>query len=95
MIQSQKQGIQIDVKELAKYPMTCIPFSVGFPCNFMVKTDRSKLFHKVSEGIDDSAIPPVGETIYIYDGNANYHCLRDIPDNFKQICRKIFKSKCS
>ena len=92
MIQSQKQGIQIDVKELAKYPMTCIPFSVGLPCNSMVKTDKSKLFHKVFEGIDDSAMPPVGETLYIYDGNANYHCLRDIPGNFRQICRKIFKS---
>ena len=92
MIQSQKQGIQIDVKELAKYPMTCIPFSVGLLCNFMVNTDKSKLFLMVSEGIDDSAIPPVGETIYIYDGNANYHCLREIPNNSKQICRKIFNS---
>ena len=86
MIQSQKQGIQIVVKELAKYPMTYIPLSIGTPCNFMVRIDKSKLFHKVSEGIHDSAKPPVGETLYIYEGNANYHCLRDIPDNFKQIC---------
>ena len=72
--------------------MTCIPFSVGLPCDFMVKTDKSKLFHKVSEGIDDSSMPPVSETLCIYDGNANYHCLRDIPGNFKKICRKIFNS---
>ena len=29
MIQSQQQGIQIDVMELTKHPMTCIPFSAG------------------------------------------------------------------
>jgi len=92
MVQSQKQGIQIDLKELAKYPMTCIPFSVGLPCHFFVKTDKSKLFHKICEGIGDSIVPPVNETLCIYDGNANYHCMTDIPGNFKQICKKIFNS---
>ena len=91
-VQSQKQWVQIDLKELAKYPMTSIPFSFGLPCHFLEKTDKSKLFHKACEGIDDSKVPPVNETICIYDGNANYHCMEDIPGNFKQICRKIINS---
>ena len=91
-VQSQKQWVQIDLKELAKYPMTSIPFSFGLPCHFLEKTDKSKLFHKACEGIDDSKVPPVNETICIYDGNANYHCMEDIPGNFKQIYRKIINS---
>ena len=72
--------------------MTSIPFSVGLPCHFMVKTDKAKMFHKVSEGIGDNSIPPVNETLCIYDGNAMYHCMKDLLNNFKQICRKIFNS---
>ena len=42
MVQSQKQGIQIDLKELAKYPMTCIPFSVGLPYHFFFEDRQIK-----------------------------------------------------
>ena len=58
----------------------------------MVKTDKSKLFHKICGSIGDAAIPPVSETVDIIDGNATFHCLQDIPSNFLQICSKVFST---
>ncbi len=92
LVQSQKEGLQVNLEELMSYPLTCIPYSIGLPGHFLVKTDKSKLLHKVSDGIDDAIVPPMEETLWIYDGNATFHSLKDIPGNFRQICRKIFNS---
>ena len=74
------------------YPLTSIPYSIGLPGHFMVKTDKAKLFHKVCNGIEDGSAPPSQETLNIYDGNVIYHCLKDIPGNFRQIYRKVFNT---
>ena len=90
LIKSQNEGLQLDLRELMSFPLTAIPFSIGLPGHFMVKTDKCKLFHKTCDHIEDAAIPSLNETLSIIDGNATYHCLRDIPNNFREICHKIF-----
>ena len=92
LIQSQNEGLQLDLRELMSFPLTIIPYSIGLPGHFMVKTDKSKLFHKICGSTGDAAIPSASETVDIIDGNATFHCLQDIPSNFRQICSKVFST---
>lgn len=40
---------------------------------------------------DSNAIPPHYDTLLVIeDGNAVFHCIKDIPDNFRRISEKIF-----
>lgn len=90
LVQSQQQGIQLDLKDLMAYPLTTIPYSIGLPGHFLVKTDKSKALHKLCENKESFPLPPITETLTIVDGNVLFYCLTEVPGNFRQICRKIF-----
>ena len=86
----QKLGIQVKLEELVKFPMTPVPYSLATADGFFCKTDKSKTFQRLVKGLADSAEPMVNETLTIYDGNAYFYMLKDIPSNFQLVCQKIF-----
>ena len=86
----QQKNLQLDLAELLTYPLTPVPYSLATGDGFFAKTDKSKAFHHVSKNVSDATLPPVDETVTIYDGNAVFYYLKDVPSNFKLICEKIF-----
>ena len=89
-VKSQIQDIQLDLKELMKYPLTPVPYSISTADGFLVKTDKSKSFHHITKDVDDAIASPPNETLVIHDGNASFYDMKEIPGNFRHICRKIF-----
>ena len=81
--------IQVNLEDLLTYPLTPVPYSLATADGYFAKTDKAKAFHYVSKGIPDT-VKPVGKTLTIYDGNAIFYLLKDIPLNFRLICKKIF-----
>jgi len=89
-VKSQSQGLQLDLKELMTYPLTPVPFSIGTADGFLAKTDKSKSFQYLTKECEDSPVPAPESTLVVYDGNAYFYYLKEIPANFGQICGKIF-----
>lgn len=91
LVQSQNPEINIDLAEILKYPLTPVPFSIGTADGSLAKTDKSKGFKYLTEGLDITAAPATDKTvIMIEDGNALFHSMKEIPSNFKQISEKLF-----
>jgi hypothetical protein len=89
LVKAQAQDTHVDLRELMSYPLTPIPYSIGTADGFMAKTDKAKGVHFLTKDVDDMPEPPKKDTLIIEDGNALFHCVRDIPSNFKEICLKL------
>ena len=89
-IRCQQLGIQVKLEELVKFPMTPVPYSLSTADGFFCKTDKSKGLQHLVKGVVDAVEPMVNETLTIYDGNAFFYMLRDVPSNFQLISQKIF-----
>ena len=90
LMKCQKEGINLDLKELMKYPLTPVPYSIGTADGFLDKTDKSKGIQRLIKDQEDSPLPNHDERLVIQDGNAVFHCMKDIPSNFNKICAKVF-----
>ena len=89
-LRSQQLGIQVNLEELVKFPLTSVPYSLATADGFFCKTDKSKSFHHLTKGVVDAVEPDMKDTLTIYDGNAYFYMMKDIPSNFELICRKVF-----
>ena len=89
-MKSEKQEIQLDKRELMTYPLTHILYCIGTADGVFMKMDKSKSFHHLPKDIADAKAPKASETLMIYDGSSYFYYLKEIPNNFRQICKKIF-----
>ena len=81
---------KLDFAELMSYQLTPVPYSLALADGFMSKTDKSKGMHHLVADTDDATVTPYpNEILVIEDGNAVFHCLRDLPDKFSGIERKV------
>ena len=83
-VKSQKQEIQLDERELLTYPLTAIPYCIDTVDGF-VMMHRSKSFHHLTKDIADAKAPNTSEALMIYDGNAYFYYLKEIPNNFNGV----------
>ena len=91
LVQSQMQEERLSTKELVAYPLTPIPYSTGTADGRLLKTDKSKGFHFLTKGVEQETRPPDTLTLIVSDGNATFYCLKDLPNNFKQISLKLLE----
>lgn len=90
LIKSQKTGLQLDLRELMTYQLTPVPYSLATADGYLAKTDKAKAVQHLTKDYTDADIPQTSQTLTVYDGNATFYYLSDIPDNFAQISSKIF-----
>lgn len=90
LVKSENQGVNINFEELMSYPLTPVPYSLATADGSLAKTDKSKAFHFISKDCKDAIIPASQDTLTIYDGNALFYCLKNLPANFSLICLKLF-----
>ena len=89
-LKCQQLRIKLKLEELVKFPLTPVPYSLATADGFFCKTDKSKLLHHLTKEVDDAVEPAGKETLTIYDGNACFYMMKDIPSNFMLICQKVF-----
>ena len=46
---------------------------------------ESKGFRLLTKDVEQETRPPDALTLIVSDGNATFYCLKDLPNNFKQI----------
>lgn len=91
LIKSQLLANPISIPEMMTYSLTPVPHCLGTPDGFMSKTNKAVAVHHVTRHVSIAAIPPsvAGKTIYIEDGNAHFHTLKDIKPTFDLISLQI------
>ncbi len=78
----------INMSELMKYCLTPVPYSIGTADGYLAKTNKAISLSFLTKNIMDDPLPNVN-VLTIEDGNALFYYLKDVPDNFKQICEKL------
>ena len=89
LLKSQQGDLDVDLKELLAYQLTPVPYSLGTADGFLVKTDKSALFHILTKNIDSSDTPPEDDLLTVVDGNAAFHAMVQVPKTFRDICIKV------
>ena len=90
MVKAQLSGGQLNLREIVKFSLTPVPYSIGTSDNFFAKTDKSKGLHYLLRDVDNTQPPGTSKTLVVEDGNAVFYYLKEVPGNFKEIGRKIF-----
>jgi len=78
-----------ELEELMKYPLSHVPYSLGTADGYMAKTNKAKSFAHLVKNVDNAPLP-TDDTLLILDGNALFHSLTQIPENFSLIAHKVF-----
>ena len=91
LVKSQLVPQPIDIEELMTYSITPVPHCLGTPDGYMAKTNKAASVHYLTCEVSDAELPSAssGETLFIEDGNAHFHTLKDLPATFKGICLKL------
>ena len=93
LVKSQTQSERkLDLDKLLTYPLTPVPYSIGLADGFLAKTDKSKGYKHVVKDCDDAKLPDPRQNLITEDGNAVFHCLREIPQTFGDISRMVLGS---
>ena len=72
------------------YPLTPVPYSLATGDGYIAKTDKAKAFQLLTKDCTDMNVSQAKVTLTVYDGNATFYYIKDIPANFSQICSKVF-----
>ena len=88
-MQAQLVNEKVDLSELVSYPLTPVPCSLGTSDGMLLTTEKAKGMNFLTDDRCQTDIPPAETTMVVEDGNALFHCLKDVPNNFRGISEKI------
>lgn len=70
--------------------MTHVPYSLATADGFFCKTDKSTTLQHLTKGVADAAELIGNGTLTVYERNACFYMMKDVPSNFLLICQKVF-----
>lgn len=88
LIKSQHLDEPIDLDELMRYSLTPVPHSLGTSDGFFNKTNKAAMLHYLMEDAPEE-VPYPTDSLYIQDGNALFHALKNLPPTFGAICLQV------
>ena len=88
LIKSQHLDEPIDLDELMQYSLTPVPHSLGTADGFFNTTSKAAMLHYLMEDAPEE-VPYPTNSIYIQDGNALFHALKNLPPTFGEICLQV------
>ena len=78
------------LEDVIKYCLTPVPYCLGTADGYLAVTPKAIGFEHVTKEVNDAPLPPPDVTLIVVDGNALFYCLRELPNNFKEISYKVF-----
>ena len=81
---------QLCMEKVMSYPLGPVPWSLATADGSPVKTDKSKLLHKLEEGHTMTTRPV--SAVYVIDGNAMFQAFTQIPATFGELAERLFVS---
>ena len=88
LIKSQHLNDPIDLDELMWYSLIPFSHSLGTADGFFNKTNKAAMLHYLMEDAPEE-VPYPTESLYIQDGNALFHALKNLPPTFFAICLQV------
>lgn len=85
LVKSQQLQVPLDLDILMQYPLTPVPHTLGTADGFFNKTNKASVLHFLLEDAPKDVSYPA-DALYIQDGNALFHSLKNLPPTFGQIC---------
>ena len=85
------QTREMDLREVFKYSLGPLPWSLASTDGSLCKTVKSKLLESLSEGVEPAEdVPPT--TALIVDGMAILQSMKEIPATFEELATAVFDS---
>ena len=90
MLLIKSQGLEepLNLEELMQYSLTPVPHSLGTSDGFFNKTNKAAILHFLMEDSPQDEPYPT-DALYIQDGNALFHALKNLPPTFGEICLQV------
>lgn len=88
LIKSQLLNEPLNFDELMRYSLTPVPHSLGTADGFFNKTNKSSILHFLMEDAPEE-VPYPNDALFIQDGNALFHVLRNLPPTCGEICLQV------
>ena len=88
-----QEGGTIMVNEFMTYPLTPVPYSLATTDVYFNKAGKARGFHFLIKDIENDILPPNDRTLTIEVGNALFHYMLELPDDFRGICLKLYGMK--
>ena len=80
-----------DLRDVLKYPLGPLPWSLAAVDGSLCKTDKSKLLDSLTQQVEPAEdVPPTAA--WIVDGMAVLQSLNDIPTKFEDLASVVFYS---
>lgn len=89
LVQAQQLNEKVDLFDLMRYPLTPVPYSISTSDGVLLKSDKAKGLNYLTKELTPPELPPSNETLVVEDGNALFHCMKEVPKTFKEICGKL------
>lgn len=91
---SEQHDISLD--KMLSFPLRPVPWTLSTADGCPVKTDKSKMMHRLEAGVNHQERPPHTHThshvIYLFDGNALLQAMTGLPGSFEELAQKVFAS---
>ena len=89
LVKSQCLDEPISLDELMKYCLMPVPPSLGTQDGFFSKTNKAAMLHYLLEDVTSGELKYPQDALFIQDGMALLHVLKDLPPTFGDISLKI------
>ena len=81
LVKSQVLETPLDLEQLLSYSLSPVPHCLGTADGFFAKTNKASMLHCLMEDQQEEVPYPRGP-LYIQDGNALFHSLKNLPPTF-------------
>ena len=89
LVKSQAIGKHLDLPEVMKFQLTPVPLCLGTSDGFLNKTNKAAGFTFLTKDFECETLQEHSKTLNIFDGNALFHSITELPDTFGGVCKKI------
>lgn len=96
LVMANRRNTEIDFDKLFTYPLSPVPWSLSTADGNLIKTNKAQLMHMLEDNIgkdntiDMNTVP--NNYTSVIDGNALLQSLVQLPENFGELARMVFKS---
>ena len=80
----------ISIERALTYPLGPVPWQLATADGSPMNTDKAKILHHLEGEISHSERPNLSQASYIYDGNALFQSLTNLPNTFEELAEKVF-----
>ena len=85
------EGEKLDLDQIMKFCLTPIPYCLATADGYLAKNEKCKSLTGFTKEVGNEKMP-TDKTLTVEDGNAIFYIMKQIPDTFRTICKKVYET---